>query len=449
MIKTLKMIQALLCHFISIVTVLQYAYAKKADNISLEKVFEWNELKFNTKFNIDNTIISQTIMPSTIRFNTRGQLFISIPRDTKESQKIPSTFNLIEVDGLLKPWPDEDTNNYNSGRFKSIVGFEIDLHNNIWLLNHNNTRCELLHYSSSGVLIHSYSFQETTNATSYLTMINLDTKNKFAFISDAQSRDLNNPNNLKNYGLILLNIKKEVSWKILGRTIDVDKDLNSSYYDVNLNAISLRCDERYLFFSAFLSDKLNAIRTTPLRKNQSIEESTTFNYTKHVISEDMLSSARGHFYYTHQEEQEIHEQFYEKDFLFDNIRHIGWFHSEDKLKRQGLLPKSIAFNGVSGYLYVLMSRFNRNLKNNPKFDSSQINYGIYKANVNDRSYLYECNIEEDVSGSSWFVVTILSFVFSISIIYFVNFLTSTTSQSKINNKLKGTEEDGILLMEVI
>ena len=76
--------------------------------------------------------------PNTIRFNNKGTLFISVPRhlfgDEIDSY-IPGTFNSL-VNGKLKPWPNQKENDYNKGRIHSIVGFEIDLEGNMYLLNH-------------------------------------------------------------------------------------------------------------------------------------------------------------------------------------------------------------------------------------------------------------------------------------------------------------------------
>ena len=139
---------------------------KTKDDIDL--IYSAKYLEFNTTEEINNLYLQHSksyAFPNTIRINNRGELFISVPRHLfgEEIDKyIPGTINCLK-DGKLNPWPNQEENDFDTGRIRSIVGFEIDLDGNLYLLNHKeNKERELLVYYKNGTIKDVYNLTQVT-----------------------------------------------------------------------------------------------------------------------------------------------------------------------------------------------------------------------------------------------------------------------------------------------
>ena len=150
---------------------------KTKDDIDL--IYSAKYLEFNTTEEINNLYLQHSksyAFPNTIRINNRGELFISVPR------------HLFREDGKLNPWPNQEENDFDTGRIHSIVGFEIDLDGNLYLLNHKeNQERELLVYYKNGTIKDLYNLTQVTTHKeheSLLTNIILDLTYDFAYITD-------------------------------------------------------------------------------------------------------------------------------------------------------------------------------------------------------------------------------------------------------------------------
>ena len=164
---------------------------KTKDDIDL--IYSAKYLEFNTTEEINNLYLQHSksyAFPNTIRINNRGELFISVPRHLfgeKIDKYIPGTINCLK-DGKLNPWPNQEENDFDTGRIRSIVGFEIDLDGNLYLLNHKeNKERELLVYYKNGTIKDVYNLTQVTTHKeheSLLTNIILDLTYDFAYITD-------------------------------------------------------------------------------------------------------------------------------------------------------------------------------------------------------------------------------------------------------------------------
>ena len=132
------------------------------------EVYKAKYLEFETNTELNNLYEKKSkkyAFPNTIRINSKGKLFISVPRhffgDEIDSY-IPGSINCL-INNKLHPWPSQNENDFYKGRIHSIVGFEIDLDDNIYLLNHKrNKERELLVYYKNGTIKDTYNLNEVT-----------------------------------------------------------------------------------------------------------------------------------------------------------------------------------------------------------------------------------------------------------------------------------------------
>ena len=383
--------------------------------------------------------------PNTIRFNNKGTLFISVPRhlfgDEIDSY-IPGTFNSL-VNGKLKPWPNQKENDYNKGRIHSIVGFEIDLEGNMYLLNHKkNKKRELLIYNQNGILKKFYNLNDVTkhkDHESFLSNIVLDLTYNFAYISDTGkiSKEDYKEDDLEyntKSNLIVLNLKNKVALKFMQKHASTLPDINHKKVNNKINidniglyGLALSCDKRFLYYSPVKSNKLYSVSTFYLQEERTIRDKDIQEYDKKTAGFEFISSARGLFYYTSIEENSILVNFYERIFSFENLRSIRYGEIFDKN-----VPVSIAFNGTSGYLYYLVNRHNIFVDDNleKELDINQNNFFIYKVKTNDRSYLYPCNIYSYIPNSSWIFIIGFALLLSYFVLNLIQFIVKLSPKEK-------------------
>ena len=341
-----------------------------------ELVFESNLLNFHSN-NIDllkkyNMIGKYFAFPNTIRINKLGILFVSVPRhifNETVASSIPGTINIIK-DKILYPWPNEKENNYLYGLIHSIVGFEIDLDGNVWMLNHNKKIHEILVYNIKGYLIKRYNLTNITihsKHESYLSNILLDLKDNYAFISDTgkifknsfDEKDKENNYTKTKSNIITVNLKTGLSYKNLQKEVSLrplnNYEKENSFSDkidkIGLYGIALTCDKEFLYYSPIRSNKIYSIFAYKLKEERVlIKLKDIIEYNKKVSGFEMISSARGLLYYTAIEDNSVLVHFHERFLSFKVIRSISQNKKlyNDYYKEY---PSSITFNGTTGYLF--------------------------------------------------------------------------------------------------
>ena len=398
--------------------------------------------------------------PNTIRFNNKGILFISVPRHLfgdEIDKYIPGTINSL-VDGKLKPWPNQEENDYNKGRIHSIVGFEIDLEGNMYLLNHRkNKERELLIYYQNGTLKDYYNLNDVTrhkDHESFLSNIVLDLTYNFAYISDTgkiSEKDFKEDDSKSNTksNLIVLNLKNKVALKFMQKHESTIPDINHKNVNNKLNigniglyGLALSCDKRFLYYSPVKSNKLYSVSTFYLQEERTVRNKDIKEYDKKTAGFELISSARGLFYYTSIEENSILVNFYERILSFDNLRSIRYGEIFDKN-----VPVSMAFNGTTGDLYYLVNRHNIFVNDNlnKELDIEQNNFFIYKVKINDRSYLYPCNIYSYIPNSAWIFIIGFALLLSYFILNLIQYIAKLSPKEK--EKTEHNEEELAFLEE--
>ena len=419
---------------------------KTKDDIDL--IYSAKYLEFNTTEEINNLYLQHSksyAFPNTIRINNRGELFISVPRHLfreKIDKYIPGTINCLK-DGKLNPWPNQEENDFYTGRIRSIVGFEIDLDGNLYLLNHKeNQERELLVYYKNGTIKDVYNLTQVTTHKeheSLLTNIILDLTYDFAYITDTGKifdedyKNSKNKNDTKS-SLLVLNLKNKVTIRFLRKEKSSMPDLslpkiNSKIDidDIGLYGIALSCDKRFLYYTPVKSDKLYKINTLYLQDERTLRNKDINILNKKYSSFEIMSSARGLFYYTSIEENSVLVNFYERILSFNNVRSV----SHGKLFDDNV-PVSLTFNGTTGYLFYLVNRHHIFINDNigKKLDINQDNFFIYKVKTNDRSYLYPCNIYSYIPNSTWIAIIIISLMLSYGVIKLIVFVTKLSPKKK-------------------
>ena len=163
-------------------------------------------------------------------------------------------------------------------------------------------------------------------------------------------------------------------------------------------------------------------------------------YNKKVSGFEMISSARGLLYYTAIEDNSILVHFHERLLSFNTIRSIG---QNKKLYKDydKEFPSSLTFNGTTGFLFYLVNRHNIFLDNNlhKPLNESEINFKIYKVMVNDRSYLYPCNVFSYMPNYIWGFIVVGSLSLSIFLIRLMKFIG--TLDDKKNEEIINDESE--------
>ena len=421
------------------------------------EVYKAKYLEFETNTELNNLYEKKSkkyAFPNTIRINSKGKLFISVPRhffgDEIDSY-IPSSINCL-INNKLHPWPNQNENDFYKGRIHSIVGFEIDLDDNIYLLNHKrNKERELLVYYKNGTIKDIYNLNEVTihkDHESLLSNIVLDLTYNFAYISDTgkiSEKDFKE-GQLKNdtkSNLIVLNLKNKAAIRFLTKEQSTLPDINHEKMNENINinnlglyGLALSCDKRFLYYSPIKSTKLYQINTFILQDERTIRNKDINEYDKKYASFEFLSSARGIFYYTTIEENSILVNFYQKLLPFDNLRAIrnGKIFGDK-------IPISLAFNGTSGYLFYLVNKHHIFINDNFKkeLDIQQDNFFIYKIYIHDRSYLYPCNIYSYIPSYYWIAIVIISLVLSYFVYRLIHYVAKLSPKKK--EELEPNEEE--------
>ena len=414
----------------------------------IDEIYKAKYLEFDTTEEINNLYLKHSknyAFPNTIRINNRGVLFISVPRHLfgdKIDKYIPGTINYL-INGKLRPWPNQEENDFDMGRIHSIVGFEIDLDGNLYLLNHKENReRELLIYYKNGTIKDVYNLTQVTlhkEHESLLTNIVLDLTYDFAYITDTGKiydedyKNSKNKNDTKS-SLLVLNLKNRLTIRFLRKEKSSMPDfslpkINSKIDidDIGLYGIALSCDKRFLYYTPVKSDKLYKINTLYLQDERTLRNKDINILNKKYSSFEIMSSARGLFYYTSIEENSVLVNFYERILSFNNLRSVRHGNLFDDN-----VPVSLTFNGTTGYLFYLVNRHHIFINDNieKELDITQDNFFIYKVKTNDRSYLYPCNIYSYIPNSTWIAIIIISLMLSYGVFKLIVFVTKLTPEKK-------------------
>lgn len=382
----------------------------------IEYKIKWVNYTFQTEAEYNNYMLNKLYenhMPVGIKINSKGKMFVAVPR---LKSNVYSTLNTLEgysSDKViqLSPYPSLSENDIaNPNGLKSVMGFEIDLDDNLWVLDMGTIAgvrqagtAKLRKYNSKGKLVTDYPLDNYIQpSTSFLNDLVIDPKGGWVYIADSSGQTP---------AFIVINTDSKEIKRIMEKDPSTMPDL-SLWINVNgvkvydnapietgLDGIALSCSKKTLYYTPLTSRTLYAIRTEHLKDFKSTTQA------KHVIelgyklsaSGGLVSSRNGRLYLTSLEQNSVLLQSDIKpnaeNFQFNVFKPII---NDSKL----VWPDTFAFDNDKKTLYIIANQFHNFITGNIDFmnpKNGDANFYIWSVYVNDKSYLEDC-LDDDVES---------------------------------------------------
>lgn len=421
---------------------------------SLEVVAQFNIIQLrNKEGRIENCT---DCMPAGIKLSKNGTILCSFPR---WHNKIKMTFGKYNKDeNIFEPWPSYDENNKfpNPSGLNSVLGFEIDKDDNIYILDQgkiNNTKAEkdsikLVKYSlSNGNKLKEYVFDSSIAdlENSFLNDVVIDQDKKRAYITDS---GISIDGDISHYkpGIIVLDLEDSSKvYRILSNHESTLPDptfwlhINNSRVNkdkpmmTGADGLALACDGSAIFYCPLTGRMVYSILTSDIDK--AIESGKTddikiYSAYKKEASDGLLYSSNNNLYMTGIETGSIYSfSQITNDLLEFDFRDFNSFDGDETT----MWPDTLAIH--DNYLYFVSNQLNNFPDNidykNPK--NKKYNFAILRFKVdNDKSYIDGCS----QLGDSWGIGTIVVFIcFAIIILVVLSFvLMGSNTQEEVVDK---------------
>ena len=425
-------------------------------NKTLEIVAQFNIIKFRISPTEDKEC--KTCMPAGIKLSKNGTIFCSFPRWFDDVIVTFAKYNKEE--NIFEPWPSLEMNqkylNNDSSGLNSILGFEIDKYDNLYILDQGRIKknpaskgsMKLLNYSlNDGQLKNNYTFRSdiVDPSNSFLNDVVIDQINKIAYITDSGNSLSGNLSDY-NSGIIVLKLEDDQQYKILSNHYSVLPDQSfflhrekepvknsTSPMMTGADGIALSCDGETLYYCPLSGRMIYSILTKDIHK--AIEENKLNNITvyegfKKEASDGLLASSKGYLYMTGIETGSIYvSNTIEPDLLR--------FYYKDFESFQGnittMWPDTLAIH--DGFLYFVSNQLNnfpdKINYTNPK--NGKYNFAILKFSVDDDgSYIKGCNDSRKGLGISSIIIWIFFAVIILIVLSFV--LMGSNNQEEVIDK---------------
>ena len=425
-------------------------------NKTLEIVAQFNIIKFRISPTEDKEC--KTCMPAGIKLSKNGTIFCSFPRWFDDVIVTFAKYNKEE--NIFEPWPSLEMNqkylNNDPSGLNSILGFEIDKYDNLYILDQGRIKknpaskgsMKLLNYSlNDGQLKNNYTFRSdiVDPSNSFLNDVVIDQINKIAYITDSGNSLSGNLSDY-NSGIIVLKLEDDQQYKILSNHYSVLPDQSfflhiekepvknsTSPMMTGADGIALSCDGETLYYCPLSGRMIYSILTKDIHK--AIEENKLNNITvyegfKKEASDGLLASSKGYLYMTGIETGSIYvSNTIEPDLLR--------FYYKDFESFQGnittMWPDTLAIH--DGFLYFVSNQLNnfpdKINYTNPK--NGKYNFAILKFSVDDDgSYIKGCNDSRKGLGISSIIIWIFFAVIILIVLSFV--LMGSNNQEEVIDK---------------
>lgn len=262
-------------------------------------------------------------MPAGVKVDHQGQYYVSVPR---LSQGIPATMNRIVVkDGkpLLEAFPSWDFNKVgDKNALQSVLGYEIDEYNRMWLLDQGKIAYESSPEGSQKLVIWDLNRNSLIDAidipdeiapyrTSFLNDLVVDNKNGFVYLTDSGNGHQDHP---VRGGIIVYNMKTKSFRRVLDRQfstqdfpdfhfqIDYKPVFKNQPLRIGADGIALSADRSTLYYCQLTGRNLYAIHTGLLRNEQipleQINGAVQVLGSKGTTTDGMHADNRGNLFYT-------------------------------------------------------------------------------------------------------------------------------------------------------
>lgn len=370
-------------------------------------------------------------IPSVIRTNSNGEIFVSFPRYNTSSTH--PTFTKLNNNSIyFEKWP------MNGKDMSSVNGFEIDDKDNIFILDQGEQTLNIFSYegdllgsidlsphtlndSNSNTILHDIVLEPTRG------LAFISTTNSYSVIENADDSKIKSQLIIVNYTLPTESNKKvESSIEVFkNETFAPDKSYWLHINDVPVNTtnpenitkpvliglsnLAISCSFDYLYFSPLTSDKIYSIKVDdlyPLSTDITINE----NY-KGFASSSILMSGNGHLYLADLTTSLI-KQYKQLSNLDEMIyKNINPLHSQNDT--QSNWPSSIALYKNS--LYYITNNFHLFEANNI------VNVKLFNITIDndEKRYVEGCSYDNFTTS---YQNIILWIVFSILILVVLSFV---------------------------
>lgn len=421
--------------FFAVVAVLCHGFTPSIQEITYK--FNWINFTFDNHADYTNYYDTEgykLCMPAGIKINSAHDIFISIPR---WQGAVPATLNvLVSVDNgvaLFKPFPSWSGNQIgNVNALQSVLGFEIDLDDNVWVLDQgriNNQPAaigsmKVVQYDPTGEVLQTFDLSSVAYAdTSFLNDLVLDLKGGFIYITDSgnpiSSSMTPRPGlividiNSKNITRVLDNDPSTQSDPSLWLTINNQRVSATSPMETGADGIALSCDKRTLYYTPLTSRDLYAISTDILKENPSdISSKVTKLGYKYSASDGLMCSQNGHLYLT---ALELNSVLMQPD-ITPNVENFQFNVFTPVLKNDSYLiwPDTLAFDNAEKKIYAMANQLQNFVSFKINFtepNNKDANFYIWSIYVNDKSYLEDCiftspNNDED-GFPTWAIILVV------------------------------------------
>lgn len=374
-------------------------------------VYHWKHLDWNfpdpkMKQQFEANQFWKHAMPAGIKVDRQGTYYVSVPRWAKG---IPSTMNRIVMkDGkpLLEAFPSWEWNKEGDPRYlQSVLGYEIDEKNQMWLLDQGHIANAPSREGSQKLVIWDLNTNKMIDSipipdeiasyrTSFLNDLVVDNKNGFVYITDSgNGAGWSAP---VVAGIIVYNMKTKAFRRVLDRHYST-QDFPGFVFEIvhkrvfkdrplklGSDGIALSADRSTLYYCPVTGRNLYAIDTARLRNYttplEEINDSVQAVGSKGTNTDGMHADNKGNVFYTMLEGQGI-GTYTPENHTFHN------FVSDDRM----LWVDGVAFD-QKGSIIFNSNRLHQMFERNQ--DDLDWNYPynliIWKAYVGQdvKSYLY-------------------------------------------------------------
>lgn len=440
---------------LSIFLYLAILYLAMADDP--ETVYKWKYLMYNfrTELEYDEYLqgkIYTKVLPVHVRTNSIGDVFMSVPRLSKD---VPATLSKLldeNNSATLDPFPSWNDNDYNvANNLQSVWAIEMDSNDSLWVVDQARLDMEKVNMkevkiktfdTTTGLVDQQISLQSVVHETSsFITDIVVDSKSNWVYLADAGVVDSSFTKS-ENPAIIVINHVTGQMRRVLENSVYTSPDSTIWPYVVDtpvmgdkpismgVSQLALSCDGGVLYFAPGTSQYMYGIQTKYLQDwdyddSELMKKVVTLGYKGGVTSDFMtsnddtlyLSSPENGMVLSYQTlnfNSPYDQYFFYNDFNYENY---DWndYVFKDKLP-DGIYPKeypmSLSFND-DDELLVLSNKFNEFISGQMDFDDPEygFNFRIYSIDLDKESYMSECNYSNGNSTDSlgvWDILLIVS-----------------------------------------
>ncbi|MBA2941466.1 hypothetical protein HZF08_24590 [Paenibacillus sp. CGMCC 1.16610] len=364
---------------------------------------DWHFPQTVMKEEFETKQIWKKAIPASVKVDHQGQYYVSVPR---WSPDIPATMNRIVVKEdkpLLEAFPSWAWNEVGDiTTLQSVLGFEIDEYNRMWLLDQGKIAFEPSPDGSQKLVIWDLNSNSLVDAivipdeiapyrTSFLNDLVVDNKNGFVYITDS---GCGYPDHPLRGGIIVYNMKTKSFRRVLDRQfstqdfpdfhfqIDYKPVFKNKPLRIGVGGIALSGDRSTLYYCQLTGRNLYAVHTKLLRNEQipleQINSSVQVLGSKGTTTDGMHADNRGNLFYTMLEGKGI-------GFFDARDRSFHKFVSDDRM----LWVDGVAFD-QKGSIIFNNNRLHEMVEDHEIDWNNPYNLIIWKAYVGKdvKSYLY-------------------------------------------------------------